>query len=50
LREMLTRLGRTACNAYVCGSNAFVESVTSSLVLEAMPPGIIRTERYGGQD
>lgn len=49
LRDMLTRLRRTARNVYVCGSNAFVEAVTSSLVLEAMPPEIIRTERYGGK-
>jgi ferredoxin-NADP reductase len=49
LRDALTRLRRTARNVYVCGSNAFVEAVTSSLVLEAMPPEIIRTERYGGK-
>jgi hypothetical protein len=32
----------------VCGSNDFVEAVTSGLVLEAVPPAIIRTERFGG--
>ena len=34
----------------VCGSNSFVEAITTSLVLEAIPPGRIRTERYGGKN
>jgi ferredoxin-NADP reductase len=48
LRQLLTRWSYTARDVYVCGSNAFVEAVTSSLVLEAVPAGKIRTERYGG--
>jgi ferredoxin-NADP reductase len=48
LRQLLTRWSHTARDVYVCGSNAFVEAVTSSLVLEAVPAGRIRTERYGG--
>ena len=48
LHQMLTRWSHTASDVYVCGSNVFVEAVTSSLVLEAVPPGRIRTERYGG--
>ena len=48
LREILARWGRTPRHVYVCGANAFVEAVTSALVLEALPPQIIRTERYGG--
>jgi ferredoxin-NADP reductase len=48
LHQMLTRWSRTASDVYVCGSNVFVEAITSSLVLEAVPPGRIRTERYGG--
>jgi len=50
LHEVLTRWGRTARVVYVCGSNVFVEAVTSSLVLEAVPPGRIRTERFGGEN
>jgi ferredoxin-NADP reductase len=50
LRDVLTRWGRAARDVYVCGSNAFVEAVTKSLVLEAVPPASIRTERYGGKD
>jgi ferredoxin-NADP reductase len=50
LRDVLTRWGRAVRDTYVCGSNAFVEAVTTSLVLEALSPGSIRTERYGGKD
>jgi ferredoxin-NADP reductase len=49
LREALMRWGQVAHGAYVCGSNVFVEAVTTSLVAEAVPPGRIRTERYGGK-
>jgi ferredoxin-NADP reductase len=48
LRQLLARWSHLARDVYVCGSNAFVETVTSSLVLEAVPAGRIRTERYGG--
>jgi ferredoxin-NADP reductase len=41
--------GRSPRQVYVCGSNAFVEAVTDSLVDEGMPPTIIRTERFGGE-
>jgi ferredoxin-NADP reductase len=50
LREILTRWGRSPRQVYVCGSNVFVEAVTSGLVLEAVPPGLIRTERFGGKN
>jgi ferredoxin-NADP reductase len=50
LRDALTRWGHTARDVYVCGSNAFVEAITSSLVLESVPAARIRTERYGGKD
>jgi len=50
LHEILTRWGRSPREIYVCGSNVFVEAVTSSLVLEAVPAGLIRTERFGGKD
>jgi ferredoxin-NADP reductase len=48
LREILGRWGHVPRHVYVCGANAFVEAVTSALVQEALPPQIIRTERYGG--
>jgi ferredoxin-NADP reductase len=48
LRDILTGWGRTPRHAYVCGSNAFVEAVTTNLVLETLPPEHIRAERYGG--
>jgi len=50
LREVLTRWGQSPRDVYVCGSNAFVEAVTGSLVTEGLAPGIIRTERFGGKD
>jgi len=48
LREILARWGHSPRNVYVCGSNDFVEAVTSGLVLEAVPPATIRTERFSG--
>jgi ferredoxin-NADP reductase len=48
LRGILTRWGHTPSNVYVCGSNVFVEAVTSSLVLENIASHRIRTERFGG--
>jgi len=50
LREVLARWNYVARGVYVCGSNAFVEAVTSGLVLEAVPAGRIRTERFGGKN
>ena len=49
LRDILTGWGRTPRHVYVCGSNIFVEAITSSLVLEDIPPERIRTERFGGK-
>jgi ferredoxin-NADP reductase len=49
LHDILTTWGRTPCSVYTCGSNVFVEAVTSSLVLEDIPPARIRTERFGGK-
>lgn len=34
--------------AYVCGATGFVEVTASALVAAGMPPGLVRTERYGG--
>jgi ferredoxin-NADP reductase len=50
LREVLAHWARSPRHVYVCGSNVFVEAVTSSLVLETVPPGLIRTERFGGEN
>ncbi len=50
LHQVLTRWGRTAREVYVCGSNDFVAAATESLVLEAVPPRHIRTERFGGKN
>jgi ferredoxin-NADP reductase len=48
LHDVLTRWGRVPRSIYVCGSNAFVEAATTSLLLDSVPPGGIRTERFGG--
>jgi ferredoxin-NADP reductase len=48
LSEILGGWQRAPRHAYVCGSNAFVEAVTSALVAEGVPPRIVRAERYGG--
>ena len=50
LRDVLTLWGCAVRDTYVCGSNAFVEAVTTSLVTEIGSPERIRTERYGGKD
>jgi ferredoxin-NADP reductase len=50
LREVLARWGQVPRHVYVCGSNAFVGSVTSDLVLEDIPAARIRAERYGGAE
>ena len=48
LRKILARWERVPRHVYVCGSNAFVGSVTSDLVQEGIAPARIRAERYGG--
>ena len=50
LREILARWRQAPRHAYVCGSNAFVESVAGALVLEGLPAASIRAERYGGTE
>jgi len=49
LRGILSGWRQTPRHVYVCGSNAFVEAVTTHLV-EEIPASAIRTERYGGTD
>jgi ferredoxin-NADP reductase len=48
LRSALERVGSNPKLTLVCGSNAFVETVTSHLVDLRLPPETIRTERFGG--
>jgi ferredoxin-NADP reductase len=48
VRSALERVGAEPKLTFVCGSNPFVEAVTSHLVDLHLPPGAIRTERFGG--
>lgn len=48
LHGILSKWGRAPRSVYVCGSNVFVEAVTSSMVLDDIPAERIRTERFGG--
>lgn len=50
LRDILGAWRQTPRYTYVCGSNAFVETVTTALVQEQIPAPSIRAERYGGTD
>ena len=44
--ELVQRTCAAAQSAYVCGSNAFVETATQLLMAEGLAPTAIRTERY----
>ncbi len=44
----LEMLGGQPHTTYVCGSNRFVEAVTTILVAMGQPAAAIRTERFGG--
>lgn len=48
LRAILTAWGRSPAQVYVCGGTPFVELVTRALMVDGVPPGRVRTERYGG--
>lgn len=48
MQRLLSRWGHAARQAYVCGSNGFVEAATDGLQAANVPASIIRTERYGG--
>jgi ferredoxin-NADP reductase len=48
LRSALERVGVEPKLTFVCGSNPFVEAVTSHLVDLHIPAQTIRTERFGG--
>ena len=46
--RVLEAAGGRPHTTYVCGSNRFVETVTTHLVAMGQAPGTIRTERFGG--
>jgi ferredoxin-NADP reductase len=46
--RVLDALGDAPRTTFVCGSNRFVEAVTTHLVGMDLPPAAIRTERFGG--
>lgn len=48
LSDIIRRWGKAPRHVYVCGATAFVETVADALVSLGIPPGDIRTERYGG--
>ena len=48
LAATLTTLGAAPRLTFVCGSNPFVEAVTSHLLNLGLSPQAIRTERFGG--
>jgi ferredoxin-NADP reductase len=47
MADVLTRLSRLPNDAFVCGSNAFVDAATDAAVGAGIPASRIRTERYG---
>lgn len=49
LGEIIGRWGESPKRIYVCGSTPFVETVANALVSADVPPGAIRTERFGGR-
>ena len=48
LEVTLARLGAAPRLTFVCGSNPFVEAVSSYLLDLGVSPQTIRTERFGG--
>jgi ferredoxin-NADP reductase len=48
LEATLARLGAAPRLTFVCGSNPFVEAVSSYLLDLSVSPQTIRTERFGG--
>ena len=47
-RDVLASLPGATTQAYICGSNPFVEAAAQGLIAAAVPASLIRTERYGG--
>ncbi len=48
IADALSRLGGAPRLAFICGATAFVEVASMFLVEAGVPPGRVRTERYGG--
>lgn len=48
LKDVLMKFGTAPRLTFVCGSNAFVEPVSSHLLDLGLKPETIRTERFGG--
>lgn len=48
IADALSRLGGPPRLAFICGATAFVEVASMFLVEAGVPPGRVRTERYGG--
>ena len=48
IADALSRLGAAPRLAFICGATAFVEVASMFLVEADVPPGQVRTERYGG--
>jgi glycine betaine catabolism B len=48
LTELLAKLPEVPRQVFVCGSNPFVEAAADATIAAGIPPGLIRTERYGG--
>lgn len=46
--DVVGRLPNAPRNVFVCGSNAFVDAATDSVVAAGLGHAIVRTERYGG--
>ena len=47
MMQSMARLPEPPRLAFVCGSNAFVSAAAQALIDADVPPGLIRTERYG---
>jgi ferredoxin-NADP reductase len=45
--DMLRRVARPDCHAYICGPTGFVEAVAQGLVELGIDPAQVRTERFG---
>lgn len=48
VRDVLARWGHAPRHAFVCGADAFVETIATALVAAGIAPALVRTERYGG--
>jgi ferredoxin-NADP reductase len=48
LASILAGWGHVPATTYVCGADAFVETMSRALVAGGLSPRTIRTERYGG--